>query len=677
MSLVNKIQSLLNSEISFKGNAKKQPVKQSNSKSNEKIKKKREVKTIRTLENVPSFRRIISLGDDNVIPEDQKESIIQFTQKLKQDYIVLDISKPGAGEKRAAILSSIEISNSIGVDNNYLGIRKKCLDKGYRSVAKEYASREIIQLLYTKNTKKKSDDSVSDDDGALVKKFDDMLIEAVENEVSDLHIEVEGDDSLVRHRINGQLKNVDTWDSVHALKMAQVIYTVVAEEKDVTFNPSEQQAAIINRELLVPGEGNIRVRVRLNTIPAYPSGFNVVMRILKMGKAGTKLTFDMLGYSFDQIEGIKESIAKPVGCTIISGTTGSGKSTSLSVMLTRLVNENLDVARTSCSIKIITVEDPPEYEVPHVTQSPVVRSKSKDENPFSAAIKAAMRCDPDVLMVGEVRDEHSAELLVHAVQSGHQAFTTVHAPSALGIVPRLRSLGVSNDVLGNDEFIAGLVYQALLPVLCNECKVSMETYVNKVKGGEYFVEDKFGFDQLIERLDKITMPDEKKNIFFKNPCGCSECDKTGISGRTVAAEVIVPDLFMIDCFFEGNDTKAKEHYKKKGGEFALDHGITKMLDGRADPRDVEKKLGRVTGAVRLSKIESLKNGSAELENPVLNTESDLFNIEDSSSAENVSKGTTVISLTNKKGGLSSKPKNPKLNQNNEVDESEQNNNESE
>ncbi|TOJ29042.1 hypothetical protein CGI42_27525, partial [Vibrio parahaemolyticus] len=122
MSLVNKIQSLLNSEISFKGNAKKQPVKQSNSKSNEKIKKKREVKTIRTLENVPSFRRIISLGDDNVIPEDQKESIIQFTQKLKQDYIVLDISKPGAGEKRAAILSSIEISNSIGVDNNYLGI---------------------------------------------------------------------------------------------------------------------------------------------------------------------------------------------------------------------------------------------------------------------------------------------------------------------------------------------------------------------------------------------------------------------------------------------------------------------------------------------------------------------------------------------------------------------------
>ncbi|TBT51557.1 hypothetical protein D5E78_07065 [Vibrio parahaemolyticus] len=94
--------------------------------------------------------------------------------------------------------------------------------------------------------------------------------------------------------------------------------------------------------------------------------------------------------------------------------------------------------------------------------------------------------------------------------------------------------------------------------------------------------------------------------------------------------------------------RQKNTIRKKGGEFALDHGITKMLDGRADPRDVEKKLGRVTGAVRLSKIESLKNGSAELENPVLNTESDLFNIEDSSSAENVSKGTTVISLTNKK-----------------------------
>ncbi|MFS1429575.1 GspE/PulE family protein [Vibrio splendidus] len=643
MSLLDKFQGLLNSEISLKGNKPDTKKGVAKPKSDDKIKRKREIKTIRTLENVPDFRKVLTYGEDNIVPEEIKESVVMLTSQLKQDYIVLDISTSST-EKRAAILSSIEISNSVGVDNNYLGIRKKCVEKGFRAVTKEYASREIIKLLYNKHTRKKSAEGVTEDDSALIQKFDAMLIEAVENEVSDLHIEVEGEDSLVRHRINGQLKNVDAWESTYALKMAQVIYTVVAEEKDVTFNPSEQQAAIINRELLIPGEGNIRIRVRLNTIPAYPSGFNVVMRILKMGKTGSKLTFEMLGYSFDQVEGIKEAISKPVGCTIISGTTGSGKSTSLSVMLTRLVSENLDTTKTSCSIKIITVEDPPEYEVAHVTQSPVVRSKSKEENPFSSAIRAAMRCDPDVLMVGEVRDHHSAELLVHAVQSGHQAFTTVHAPSALGIVPRLRSLGVKNDVLGNSEFIAGLVYQALLPVLCKDCAVSIDEYVKNVKSGAFNTEDMFGFDQMIERLHEITTDKEYKDIHFKHPVGCQSCGMSGISGRTVAAEVIVPDIFMIDCFFDGNDNKAKEYYKSKGGEFALDHGINKMLEGKADPRDVEKKLGRVNGAVRLPRIQALKLIESGDSTPSVELESELFAFDDSKNNEEKGNQSVVIKL---------------------------------
>ncbi len=629
MSILDGIKNLLDFEVDLRPQNKKNKEKEK-----EKIKKSKrkkssltDVKVIRVLSGVPKFNHVMSLTKDHKVDDGLKdEDVIAFNDELKENYIVLNISTKEV--KKALIITAIESADS-RIDNRFLSIRRRCFDNGFKVEKKNYASKEIIKILYEKNTTKKSSDDGIVDKAELIEKFDSMLIESVIDNVSDMHFEVTANGAKVKYRKNGALNLNYTWGSEYADRMSQVIYTVLAEEKDVTFDPSTQQAAIINRQIHVPGEGNISLRVRLNTMPAYPAGYNVVMRLLKMGQAGTTLTLEMLGYSQEHIESIKESMSKPVGCTIISGTTGSGKSTSLSVMLTRIVNENMDPEGESCMIKIITVEDPPEYEVAHVVQSPVVRSKTKgNENPFAESIRAALRADPDILMVGEVRDEHSAKLLVGAVQSGHQAFTTVHAPSAIGIVSRLRSLGVTNDVLGNGEFIAGLIYQALLPINCSHCKLSFHTYMSQIASGKIKIKDenKLSHEQMIDRLRSVTSEDEIKKVTFKNIDGCNECKKTGISGRTVVAEVIIPDKYMISCFFDGKEADALHYFIKNGGLLALDHGIDKMLDGISDPRSIEHKLGRMNNSLRIERNQKKEIPSPGLENKVFKSE--IFTVRD-------------------------------------------------
>ncbi|MEZ9709239.1 GspE/PulE family protein [Vibrio breoganii] len=549
------------------------------------------VKVIRVIENVPKFSQIISLTKSHKIDESKKERILVVDDEIIENYIILDIST--STEQKAILLASTEMMKSGTIDKTFLVLKKRVRDKGFKVGKKEFAAKEIIKLLYEKHTEKSASGVSNEDEAAMITDFDTMLSEALADKTSDIHIEVTGETAKVRYRINGVLNDINSWSRDYAEKMAKVIYTVVAEEKDVTFDPSIPQPAIINRSVVVPGEGKATLRVRLNTMPAYPNGFNVIMRLIRTGQSQSNLTLPMLGYSDLMVESIKESIGKPVGCTIIAGTTGSGKSTSLSVMLSGTVSANSD-ENGSCKIKIITVEDPPEYEVNNVTQSPVVRSKSSgDENPFAAAIKAAMRSDPDILMVGEVRDDHSAELLVDAVQSGHQAFTTIHAPSAIGIIARLRSLGVSNDVLGNGEFVAGLIYQALLPLLCDNCKIPLHKHTEMVGSGDIFLEDVSSYQQMIDRVKTICSEDELEGIYMKSASGCEDCKGTGIAGRSVIAEVILPDKYMVKCFGESREEDALAHYIENGGLLAIDHGVLKMKTGIADPRSVEDKVGWV------------------------------------------------------------------------------------
>lgn len=564
--------------------------------------------TFKRIEHIPKHISILTAEKGDII----------LPPGLDRDYIVLLVNNE---EKHVIIITSIEKTDRLsGIDHEMLDIKQRCHRKGYNKFENMYAPRQIIRLIYdnaTSDSNNSAQDSIKTE--SLQVDFDNMLSDALFNGVSDIHIEVRRNSAKVRYRVNGALRVINDLSVAYARQLAIVIYQVIAEEKEVTFIETQQQAAIIDREVMVNGTSQ-RVRVRLNTLPAYPDGFDMVMRLLRMGVSTKKATLNSLGYSDTQLNDINLAVSRPVGAIIIAGTTGSGKSTSLSTMISRKIEYYTNEA--GCRIKVITVEDPPENEIRHATQVPVVRSRNgKDgKNPFAEAMKAALRSDPDIIMVGEVRDEDSTELLVHTVQSGHQAYTTIHTSSAIGIVSRLRGLGIKNDVLGSSDFFSGLIYQALVPVTCQHCSTPFAEF----EGNQQDNED---MTDLCARITKVTTSYDREKIRFINHSGCDKC-VDGVSGRTVVAEVVVPDKKMKLLFGEGKDTQALEYFQEQGGKSILSHGIDKMSAGLCDPREIEHKLGRLTDIeYELNSIETKEDEASLLEAESLVTPNPLADID--------------------------------------------------
>lgn len=518
-------------------------------------------------DEIPPHSAVLSAKDAplELIPEWQKNYAILLTSKDRKDVV---------------ILCSTEIHKQ-GLDDDYLAIIDRINRSGFSRSRRILAKPEILAIIYEAGSGLKNLEDQQRSATKIQIDFDDLIRAGIEADTSDIHIEVRRDEAKVRFRKNGDCVDFAEWPVKYARTMAGVIYQVIADEKDTTFDEARPQAAIIDREL----SEAMRIRVRLNTIPAYPAGFDMVMRILKMGQGGKRTPLDKLGYEKRHLSHIRRAVAKPVGAVIMAGTTGSGKSTSLNSML----GEKIEAYKGK--LKVITVEDPPEYLLWGATQVPVVRSRSQAKagsttaNPFVAVMSAALRSDPDILMVGEVRDEDSAHLLIHAVQSGHQVFTTVHASGALDIISRFRSMHVPDDVLGGQNFISALMYQTLLPTICPHCA----TDINKLKADVETDQD----SELVERIYTFVKPSIITNLKFRNDAGCPHCAH-GVVGRSVAAEVILPDTYMLKCFRDRNDTDAFLHYRRKGGRIALEHGLQKAFLGIADIRDVETKLDQIT-----------------------------------------------------------------------------------
>ena len=528
----------------------------------------RSLQLISRREEIPFHVSVLSnTGGALALPEEwQKSYAILLTNREK---------------KEVEIICSTELIKKSGVNDDLLTIVEQIKRGGYTRTRKWMAKPDIISIIYESIENQKS---LEDQQRAATKiqiEFDDLIQTAINSDVSDIHIQVRRDQAEVRFRANGDMYVHTQWPVRYARTMAGVIYQVIADEKDTTFDEQKPQDAIIDRDLGQLG----RVRLRLATIPAYPAGFDMIMRILKMGVSGKRRSLESLGYNRTQLSNLRRAVAKPVGAVVMAGTTGSGKSTSLNSML----GEKIEIYKGR--IKVITVEDPPEYLLDGATQVPVVRSRSQAKstegavNPFASVVRAAMRSDPDILMVGEVRDHSSAELLIHAVQSGHQVFTTIHASSAIDIVARMRSNGIPDDVLGGQNFFSSLMYQTLLPVICKHCSFGIAEFAKKASSEQDF--------ELLQRVFKYMKPRDASLLKFKDEDGCEHCEQ-GVTGRTVASEVLLPDPYMLQCFRDRQDAKALLHYRHKGGKIALEHGLLKALQGQCDLRDVEHKLDQIT-----------------------------------------------------------------------------------
>jgi general secretion pathway protein E len=379
----------------------------------------------------------------------------------------------------------------------------------------------------------------------VVRAVNDLIEKAVELRASDIHIEPFQNGLVVRMRIDGLLRQVAS--PANVLPQA-----VISRIKIVAnLNIAERRLPQDGAARLRAGRADIDIRV---AIMPMQHGESAVIRILPKDRG--LLIVDKLGFSPPDEERLRRLLKLPHGMIVVTGPTGSGKTTTLATVLS-ILNEPIR--------KILTIEDPVEYEIPGINQAQV---KPAIGLTFAAALRSFVRQDPDVIMVGEVRDSETAHVAVHAALTGHLVLTTLHTETAAAAVPRLLDLGVEGYLLRS--VLRAVVAQRLVRQLCERCKTS------RVLADADFTEDPrlaaFGF----HRGDAI-----------HEPCGCERCGGTGYRGRLGVFEVLELTNELRELIGEKTDGLKIDELAIRGGMTTmLDDGIAKCRAGLTSPAEI-------------------------------------------------------------------------------------------
>jgi general secretion pathway protein E/type IV pilus assembly protein PilB len=328
----------------------------------------------------------------------------------------------------------------------------------------------------------------------VVRLISALLADAVERAASDIHFEPEQNFLRIRYRIDGVLRQIRSLHKTYWPAMA-VRLKVMAK-----MNIAETRAPQDGR-ISATMSGRV-VDFRVASLPTT-HGENIVLRILDRQKGIVPL--DKLNLEESQLELLKRMIARPEGIILVTGPTGSGKTTTLYSILNHI---------NSDGINIMTLEDPVEYPMTLIRQTSVSEAKLD----FANGIRALMRQDPDAILVGEVRDHETAEMAFRAAMTGHQVYSTLHTNSAVGAIPRLLDIGIVPDVMAGN--IIGIVAQRLVRKLCRTCRQSYDPDIKE------------------RRLVGLT-PTEPATLF--RAVGCEQCDYQGYRGRTSIVELLKID----------------------------------------------------------------------------------------------------------------------------------------
>lgn len=482
--------------------------------------------------------------------------------------------------------------NFQGAQNDLFQIKQNLLQKGIRVRYTCLINQNDLEYLY--DSKTELEEKGNDISGEALKLYNDILDYYIVTKFSDLHITAyEGKGAVISVRIDGEREVYKhlKYDDVETFCRA-IYQSESNKQKDNSFATTAYQKSIVQAKA-----SGRDLQLRYQSMPLL-GGFKVVIRFLDLGTredAGNVDNFkrlEDLGYSPSHVQEIERGLIKPEGALVIAGITGSGKSTSLKNMIMWL-NKKLNYRKT-----IYSIEDPIEYLIPGIEQVPApaaTEAQAKDPN-FSTFIeptKALTRADPDVIMIGEIRDRFTAQSLKQNTESGHKVLTTVHASSAVEIVKRLYGFNVSSFDMASPSFLSCLIYQKLMPLLCPHCKIPLKNELESSKVNEELI-------KLKNRLEHVADL-SKDPIFIRNPNGCSHCNGRGAKGRQVCAEVVVPDLTLLTYFRDSKMIEAREYWRLLSdrdrdssnfrGKTVLEHAIYKVRQGLISPEDVETELG--------------------------------------------------------------------------------------
>jgi type IV pilus assembly protein PilB len=369
-------------------------------------------------------------------------------------------------------------------------------------------------------------------DGWIIKLANSILEGAIRQRASDIHLEPFENDAKIRYRIDGVLREIAPPSKSSFVPL--VSRFKILARMDIAERRVPQDGAIALRL------GELRVDVRVSTVPTV-YGEKMVMRLLN--KEGVPLDLRKLGFNDEQVKAFEEAIHRPHGLLFVTGPTGSGKSTTLYAALHQL-------NRPGCNI--MTAEDPVEYKMRGLNQ---VHVRSNVGMTFASALRAFLRQDPDVIMVGEVRDRETAEICLRAALTGHFVLSTLHTNDSLSAVARLNDMGVEPFLLA--ATLRLVEAQRLVRRLCTECKEAYELDA--------------------ETARRFTL---EAGITLYRPTGCKNCHGSGYRGRVGIYEVIPITAELRDLIQTKASIVELQRAAKAGGfRFLRDAGLTKVREG--------------------------------------------------------------------------------------------------
>ncbi|MCS7215330.1 MAG: type IV-A pilus assembly ATPase PilB [Thermodesulfovibrio sp.] len=504
------------------------------------------VSSMSELYGYPVFKLESNKIDSSVIkllPEEivKKYKVLPFSREGNViKVLTTDPANDIIMEQLKFFLSGFKILLYVGKDSEFKGLINQFFGEEVSEVYSKETVHELVESAIQEptltNTEEEEQAIITEADAPLIRLVNQIIANAILKRASDIHIEPFEDNIYVRYRIDGILHDILTIPT----KLKNKLITRIKIMSNM--NISERR---------LPQDGRIKMKIgkkevdfRVSTLPSI-FGEKIVLRVLEKGSLQLDLT--KLGFEEESLNFFLEALSKPYGMILVTGPTGSGKTTTLYSSLMKLRKPE---------VNIVTVEDPVEYTLPRITQ---VQVQEEIGRTFAQILRSFLRQDPDIILVGEIRDFETAEIAIKAALTGHLVLSTLHTNDAPSTITRLINMGIEPFLIASSVIL--IVAQRLVRKLCDNCKREQE--ISK------------------ETLIKLGFPTESLNsLKIYEPQGCVECNQTGYRGRVALYEVMpikdeIKELILTGA--SANDIK-KEAIKV--GMLTLrQSGIRKVISG--------------------------------------------------------------------------------------------------
>ncbi len=477
----------------------------------------------------------------NVIAFDLEDELLKIATIDPSDLQTLEFIKKKTGLKLEVYLT---VPNSI----------KEALNQYHKGLKAEF--NDITSISENGEATSTSQDLKElAADLPVVRIVDTLLEYAIFEGASDIHIEPMEKELLVRYRIDGILRDVMTLPKNAQAGVTARIKILANLKLDEHRQPQDGRFKISTDQY--------KVAFRVSIIPVF-DGEKIVMRLLN--ESSQILTLEQLGFHKRSYEIVKTNVAKPHGMILVTGPTGSGKTTTLYTILNILNTPKVNIA---------TVEDPVEYRMPRINQSQI---NTKVGFTFASGLRSLLRQDPDIIMVGEIRDIETAEIAIHAAMTGHLVLSTLHTNDAVSTLPRLQDMGIASFLIATTTNL--IVAQRLVRKICTNCIYSYNLNKENIKE----LEQRYNIDSLLKTLveekviDSVDIP--LTELLFYRGKGCKQCNNNGYKGRIGIYETleITPEVQKL-IMQKATARELFEAAKKQNMLTLFEDGIIKAKNG--------------------------------------------------------------------------------------------------